>query len=66
MKLDLHLFVYQTIEKATFAGFLIRFRPTNANYITKEFSKYYFNAQMMRTYFVKEMNLVIRAFSKNY
>lgn len=52
---------YQTIEKATFAGFLIRFRPTNANYITKEFSKYYFNAQMMRTYFVKEMNLVIRA-----
>lgn len=51
---------FNTIESATFAGFLIRFRPTT-NLLTTEFSKYYFNAPMMRDYFVKEMNLVIRA-----
>ncbi|MCR9261208.1 MAG: restriction endonuclease subunit S [Pseudomonadaceae bacterium] len=51
---------FKPIEKATFAGFLIRFRPTSDK-LTKEFSKYYFNAPMMREYFVKEMNLVIRA-----
>lgn len=51
---------FDTIEKATFAGFLIRFRPTSSA-LTKEFSKYYFNAPMLRLYFVKEMNLVIRA-----
>jgi len=51
---------FDTIEKATFAGFLIRFRPTFSA-LTKEFSKYYFNAPMLRLYFVKEMNLVIRA-----
>ena len=27
---------YQTIEKATFAGFLIRFRPTNANCLSNQ------------------------------
>lgn len=49
----------KTIEDSTFAGFLIRFRP--AKRLFKGFSKYYFNAAMMREYFVKEMNLVIRA-----
>ena len=51
---------FEKIKKATFAGFLIRFRPTS-DLLTKQFSKYYFNAAMMRQYFVKEMNLVIRA-----
>lgn len=49
----------RTIENSTFAGFLIRFRPTNK--LFKGFSKYYFNSAMMREYFVKQMNLVIRA-----
>lgn len=49
----------KTIEDSTFSGFLIRFRP--AKRLFKGFSKYYFNAAMMREYFVKEMNLVIRA-----
>jgi type I restriction enzyme S subunit len=49
----------KTIENSTFAGFLIRFRPSNR--LFKGFSKYYFNSAMMREYFVKEMNLVIRA-----
>lgn len=49
-----------TIEKAVFAGFLIRFRP-NRQLIIKEFSKYYFRCFIPRTFFVKEMNLVTRA-----
>lgn len=48
------------IEKAVFAGFLIRFRP-NKDLIIKEFSKYYFRCFIPRTFFVKEMNLVTRA-----
>ncbi len=51
---------FRTILNATFAGFLIRFRP-DRGLLTKEYSKYYFNAPMLREYFVKEMNLVIRA-----
>lgn len=50
----------KTIENATFAGFLIRFRP-NTNLLTKEFSKYYFRSDKHRLFFVKEMNLVTRA-----
>ena len=50
----------QTIENATFAGFLIRFRP-NTKLLTKEFSKYYFRSSKHRLFFVKEMNLVTRA-----
>lgn len=50
----------QTIENATFAGFLIRFRP-NTNLLTKEFSKFYFRSDKHRLFFVKEMNLVTRA-----
>ena len=49
-----------TIEDATFAGFLIRFRPQK-NRINKIFSKYYFSSKTHRAFFVKEMNLVIRA-----
>jgi type I restriction enzyme, S subunit len=49
-----------TIVDATFSGFLIRFRPTN-NIIDKNFSKYYFSSKTHRAFFVKEMNLVIRA-----
>lgn len=51
---------FETIPHAIFSGFLIRFRPVK-NIITKEYSKYYFNAPMLRNYFVKEMNLVTRA-----
>jgi type I restriction enzyme S subunit len=51
---------YDKIEKAVFAGFLIRFRP-NTEIINKEFSKYYFRCFIPRTFFVKEMNLVTRA-----
>nr|WP_315139931.1 restriction endonuclease subunit S [uncultured Flavobacterium sp.] len=50
----------QTIENATFAGFLIRFRPQK-NKLNKEFSKYYFSSSTHRAFFIKEMNLVIRA-----
>lgn len=50
----------ETITDSTFAGFLIRFRPQKG-YLFPGFSKYYFNAQVHRSYFVGEMNLVIRA-----
>lgn len=50
----------KTIEDATFAGFLIRFRP-NPKFIEPTFSKYYFSSKLHRAFFVKEMNLVIRA-----
>lgn len=50
----------KTIEEATFAGFLIRFRP-NTELLLKEFSKYYFRSSKHRMFFVKEMNLVTRA-----
>lgn len=50
----------QTIDKATFAGFLIRFRP-NSNVLYKGFSKFYFSSRTHRSFFVGEMNLVIRA-----
>ena len=50
----------KTIENATFAGFLIRFRPTN-NQLFPGYSKYYFRSEIQRRYFVKEMILVTRA-----
>jgi type I restriction enzyme, S subunit len=50
----------QTIEKATFAGFLIRFR-TNSTKLLPTYSKYYFRSNLGRRYFVKEVNLVTRA-----
>ncbi|MFK7796845.1 MAG: restriction endonuclease subunit S [Aureispira sp.] len=51
---------FETIKDATFAGFLIRFRPT-PNIIYKGFSKFYFSCRIHRAFFVKETNLVIRA-----
>lgn len=48
------------IQDATFAGFLIRFRPTDDSLIP-EFSKYYFRNKKLRKYFVKEMMIVTRA-----
>lgn len=50
----------KTIKNATFAGFLIRFRPQRGLLIPN-FSKYYFSSKIHRAFFVKEMNLVIRA-----
>lgn len=50
-----------TIENATFAGFLIRVRPINKEDLNIGYSKYYFSSNMHRRFFVKEMNLVIRA-----
>ena len=50
----------KTIDDATFAGFLIRFRPTTGE-LEPIFSKYYFRAEMLRKYFVKEMMIVTRA-----
>jgi type I restriction enzyme S subunit len=49
-----------TIQNATFAGFLIRFRPY-PNLLISAYSKYYFRSQLHRYYFVKEMNIVTRA-----
>lgn len=50
----------ETIPEATFAGFLIRFRPFKDK-LYKGFSKYYFRCDLNRKFFVKEMNLVTRA-----
>lgn len=49
-----------SIRNATFAGFLIRFRP-KSNLLDANFSKYYFRNILLRAFFVKEMNLVTRA-----
>lgn len=51
----------KTIENATFAGFLIRVRPTNKESLNIGYSKYYFSSNIHRRFFVKEMNLVTRA-----
>lgn len=50
----------KTIKYATFAGFVIRFRP-HGNGLLPEYSKYYFRSDIHRRFFVKEMNLVTRA-----
>ena len=50
----------KTIEKAVFAGFLIRLRPFN-DMLETEYAKYYFRGTHIRKYMVKEMNLVTRA-----
>ncbi|MGF6398419.1 type I restriction enzyme S subunit [Pseudomonas frederiksbergensis] len=49
-----------TISDASFAGFLIRFRPKNRT-LDPGFSKYYFRSILLRGFFTKEMNLVTRA-----
>lgn len=51
---------YQTIPKATFAGFLIRFRPYR-NRLDKGFSKFYFRTNLVSSFFTTEMNIVTRA-----
>ncbi|MBD2694860.1 restriction endonuclease subunit S [Anabaena catenula FACHB-362] len=51
---------FNSIDNATFSGFLIRVRPFS-NLIFPGFSKYYFRCQLHRFFFVKEMNLVTRA-----
>ena len=50
----------ETIPKAVFAGFLIRFRP-NDDSMDNLYAKFFFRSNIHRAYFVKEMNLVIRA-----
>jgi len=49
----------ETFNNAIFSGFLIRFRPNKKLY--EGYSKFYFRSSIHRAYFVKEMNLVIRA-----
>jgi len=49
----------ETIPKATFAGFLIRFRPFGA--LDCRFSKHYFSNPQIRTFFAREMVLITRA-----
>lgn len=50
----------KTINDAVFSGFLIRFRPKK-NVLFDEFSQYYFISEIHRKYFIREMNIVIRA-----
>lgn len=50
----------ETIPKATFSGFLIRFRPID-NILLPSYSKYYFRCHLHRGFFVKEMNIITRA-----
>jgi type I restriction enzyme, S subunit len=51
---------FEAIKEATFAGFLIRFRP-DKQLLYHGFSKYYFRNVLLRAFFIKEMNLVTRA-----
>ena len=51
---------YIDIPKATFSGFLIRFRP-KGSILYKGFSKFYFRSFLHRSFFAKEMNIVTRA-----
>ncbi len=51
----------KSIPKATFAGFVIRFRPNNKGALLTEYARYYFDASFIRDFFAKEMNLVTRA-----
>ncbi len=50
----------ETIEKATFSGFVIRFRQ-NGRVISKEFSNYYFKAYVNRLFLSNEISIVTRA-----
>jgi type I restriction enzyme S subunit len=51
---------HNDMDNAVFAGFLIRFRPKE-NAINPLYSEYYFQNEKLRSFFVKEMNLVTRA-----
>lgn len=48
------------IENATFAGFLIRFRP-KGDQLDPRFGSYYFRSPHLRRYFSREMVIVTRA-----
>lgn len=50
----------KTIENATFAGFLIKARPTE-KVLVPEFSGFYFRSNCHRPFFIRKMNLVTRA-----
>lgn len=50
----------ETIPDATFAGFLIRMRPTT-EMVSTDYLRYYFSCGLQREYFAKEMTLVTRA-----
>src|ERR1700712_443558 len=50
----------KTIPKSVFSGFVIRFRPAS-NKLTKEYSKFYFSANILRAFFCKEVAIVTRA-----
>lgn len=50
----------QTIPKGTFSGFVIRLRP-NRHKITKEYSKFFFQAHINRVFLSKQISLVTRA-----
>ncbi|MCH9741072.1 MAG: restriction endonuclease subunit S [Epsilonproteobacteria bacterium] len=50
----------ETIEKATFSGFTIRFRQLK-NVLNENFSKYYFRTGHSQAFFEKQLNLVTRA-----
>lgn len=49
-----------TIDTATFSGFVIRFRQ-DGKVLLKEFSSYYFKANVNRLYLSNEINIVTRA-----
>lgn len=49
-----------TIAKATFSGFVIRFRQ-DGKLLLKQFSNYYFKANVNRLYLSNEINIVTRA-----
>ena len=50
----------ETIENATFAGFLIRFRPSGEQ-LDPRFGSFYFRSSHLRKYFSREMVIVTRA-----
>lgn len=50
----------ESIPNATFAGFLIRMRPTT-DVVSTDYLRYYFSCGLQREYFAKEMTLVTRA-----
>ena len=50
----------ESIENATFAGFLIRFRPNTCK-LNMRFAAYYFRSENLRAYFAREMVSVTRA-----
>lgn len=50
----------KTIINATFSGFVIRLRP-NKRLIKKEYSKYFFKADINRQFLSREISLVTRA-----